>query len=72
MLNEDIQILRTYCCEMTFCYFPDYSIESRGKFGEDSKRVCVSFETANHLFLDFIGVYGQSTGQGMAPSSLMP
>lgn len=72
MHNEDIQILRKYCCEMTFYYFPDYIIERRGNFGEKFKRVCVSFQTANNLFLDFIGVYGHSTGQGMDPISSMP
>lgn len=64
MHNEDIQILRQYCCEITFYYFTDCSIE-----GEEFKRVCESRETANHLFLDFIGVYGHSTGQGMDQSS---
>lgn len=70
MHNEDIQILRKYCCEITFYYFPGYSIERRGNTGGLLKRVCVSFPTANDLF--FIGVYGHSTGQGMDPSSLLP
>ncbi len=72
MHNEDIQILSKYCCEMTVYCFSDCSIERRGNIGEELKRVCESFQTADHLFLDFIGVYGHSTGRGMDPSSLMP